>query len=102
MIQPKLKPLTNKQIDVYALQGRYGAERRQEYLKSIRAGSANLRYLHPRIRKGEFGSDAQTALATAKKRRTFKRKANNARPKAPGCRTINVDQMAELKRLGIL
>lgn len=67
--------LTNRQIDAYALLGRYGRKKQKEYFTMVSNGT--LRTFDARIRKGEFGHKARMALQ-ARKTRKVKRKKSEA------------------------
>ena len=54
--------LTNRQIDRYAVQGRYGRRLQEDYLAAIRSGS--FRGLDAEIRKGKVSEVAYQALAS--------------------------------------
>lgn len=73
--------LTDKQIDAYALQGRYGIAKQKEYCKLVESGK--LKYLDYAIKKQKLGMPAYQAWkarkkATRKRKPSVKEAANQA------------------------
>jgi hypothetical protein len=73
--KPTLKPLTDRQIDLYALKGHYGEAKQHEWLRSVEQGT--LRSLDHQIRQGKVNSLAQEALGRRKKRKARKTALND-------------------------
>lgn len=85
-----LGQLTNRRIDAYTLKGAYGADKQQRMLNDIRAGKYNG--LNARIRKGEFGSEANRALKEADLNREA-RKRDKASP------PLTIDQQELMRQI---